>query len=88
MKPVDNVSINDPEAETLPSALPPASSPDPGFSHMLDEETSRKPHLPEAPRTPEMAKFNVHNLFNGQFPPPDSGAGYLFALISLNENTF
>jgi len=84
MDPADITPITDPSADAL-NALPPASSPDPGFSRLLDSATARKPFLENPPKTAEMAKYNVHNLLNGQFPPPDSGAGYLFAHISLNN---
>ncbi|MFP6868190.1 MAG: hypothetical protein VCE91_02365 [Nitrospinota bacterium] len=81
---VDITSITDTNGDAL-NAPPPASSPDPGFSRLLDSATGQKPSIEESPKTAEMAKFNLHNLLNGQFPPPDSGAGILYSHISLNN---
>lgn len=75
----------DTEGEMLPTAPRKAPSPEPGFSSILEGESTPKPYMPESEPTPAMAKFNVHNLLNGQFPPPDSGAGYLFTHIALND---
>lgn len=83
---MDLVINSDTDGEILPPAPPKAPSPEPGFSSILDSESAPKPYMIESAPTPAMAKYNVHNLLNGQYPPPDSGAGYLFAQISLNDD--
>ena len=80
---VDIKSITDTNGDAVNA--PPPVSPDPGFSRLLDSAAGQKPSIEESPTTAEMAKFNLHNLLNGQFPPPDSGAGILFTHISLNN---
>ncbi len=82
---MDLIVNSDTGGETLPPTPPKAPSPEPVFSSILEGEFTPKPYMVESAPTPAMAKFNVHNLLNGQYPPPDSGAGYLFAHISLNE---
>jgi hypothetical protein len=84
MSQVDLVPGANSDGDSAPVAGPAAPSPDPGFSRLLDEATSRKPYLAPSSPPPSVAKYNVRNLLNGQFPPPDSGAGYLFANIALN----
>jgi len=87
MGPQEFTSIPGPNLDA-PHSLSHTSSPEPGFSHLLDSATDRNPYLIDPPKTVEMAKFNVHNLLNGQYPPPDSGAGYLFSHVSLNNENF
>ena len=82
---MDLIINTDTDGQMLPPATPKAPSPEPGFSSILDSESTLKPYKIESEPTPAMAKYNVHNLLNGQYPPPDSGAGYLFTHISLNE---
>ncbi len=85
---IEAVPNSDPSAESLAEALKKQASPDPGFSRLLEESKSpRKPYVEESPTTPAMAKYNAHNLLNGQYPPPDSGAGYLFAVVALDNES-
>jgi len=50
------------------------------------EEASPQPSAPEPPPVPaSIERFNSMNLLNGQFPPPDSGAGYLFITVALKN---
>jgi hypothetical protein len=84
--PVDLIVSSDTGGEMLPPASPKAPSPEPVFSSILESVSTPKPYMIESAPTPAMAKFNVHNLLNGQYPPPDSGAGYLFTHISLNSD--
>ena len=85
MSQADLISGANPGEDSALVAGPAAPSPDPGFSRLLDDATSQKPYLAAPPSTPAVTSYNVRNLLNGQFPPPDSGAGYLFANIALNE---
>jgi hypothetical protein len=88
MSEIESVPNADPDAESLAQALKKQASPDPGFSRLLEEnESPRKPYVEESPTTPAMAKYNAHNLLNGQYPPPDSGAGYLFTIVVLDNES-
>ncbi len=62
--------------------IPPSASPDPAFSRIMNEAASAA-ETPEAPLLPSAETYNAHNLLNGRFPPPDSGAGYTFTIVSL-----
>jgi hypothetical protein len=57
----------------------------PGIFANAGQRDRKTPYMTPRPKTPEIAKFNAHNLLNGQFPPPDSGAGYLFSYIAMNN---
>ncbi len=88
MPEIETTSNTDPSAKTLAEALKKQASPDPGFSRLLEESKSpRRPYVEEPPTTPAIAKYNAHNLLNGQYPPPDSGAGYLFAVVALDNES-
>ena len=53
---VDITSITDTNGDAL-NAPPPASSPDPGFSRLLDSATGQKPSIEESPKTAEMGEI-------------------------------
>ena len=86
MPQIEDVPNADPSAESLVEALKKQASPDPGFSRLLEEsESSRRPYVEKSRPTPAIAKYNAHNLLNGQYPPPDSGAGYIFTTVALDN---
>lgn len=62
--------------------VPPSASPDPAFSRIMADAMNTA-ETPEAPPLPATETYNSHNLLNGRFPPPDSGAGYTFTTVSL-----
>jgi hypothetical protein len=72
--------ISTPEISS--GALSPSASPDPAFSRIMGE-AMKSPSSHESSSSPTTISFNANNLLNGQFPPPDSGAGYTFTTVSL-----
>ncbi len=88
MSQIEAVPNADTGAESMAEALKAQASPDPGFSRLLEEsESPRRPYVEESRPTPAMAKYNAHNLLNGQYPPPDSGAGYMFAIVAIDNES-
>ena len=65
--------------------VPPSASPDPAFSRIMNEAINAA-ETAEAPLLPATKTYNSHNLLNGRYPPPDSGAGYTFTTVSLRAN--
>lgn len=64
------------------------ASPDPGFSRIMDDALlAAEATQPNAPAA-ATAVFNAYNLLNGQYPPPDSGAGYTFTTVALHADPF
>ena len=74
-------------------ASPPAPRPsggagDFGFAGMLDEAGAPADSPGARDRSPAVNAYNALNLLNGRFPPPDSGAGFLFTVVAImNEET-
>ncbi|MEE9275337.1 MAG: hypothetical protein V3V62_08535 [bacterium] len=54
------------------------------FSSMLKEEAASLEQI-ERNVPPEVISFNVRNLFGGQYPPPDSGAGFFHITLALMD---
>ena len=65
--------------------VPLSASPDPAFSRIMNEAMNAVEPA-ETPLLPATKLYNSHNLLNGQFPPPDSGAGYTFTTVSLRND--
>ena len=36
--------------------------------------------------SPSVTAYNSLNLLNGKFPPPDSGAGFIFTVVTLQQD--
>ncbi len=73
-----------PGAEAPSRDVPPSASPDPAFSRIMADAMNTT-ETPDAPPLPATEVYNSHNLLNGQYPPPDSGAGYTFTAVSLRD---
>lgn len=68
--------------EISSEALSTSASPDPAFSRIMND-AMESIDSPDSSSSPSTISFNANNLLNGQFPPPDSGAGYTFTAVSL-----
>ncbi len=85
MSEINQVDGPHPNPEIPSRDVPPSASPNPAFSRIMNDAMSAA-ELPEAPLLPSATEiFNARNLLNGQFPPPDSGAGYTSTHISLQD---
>lgn len=88
--PVEFISV---EGQGPLPALPSAQAQrkgDFGFAALLDAAGAPGGEAaePDAP-SQAVAAYNVLNLLNGRFPPPDSGAGFLFTVVAMkNEAAF
>jgi len=70
----------------IPSpGVPPSASPDPAFSRIMDDAVNAA-EPDETPLLLATKTYNSHNLLNGRYPPPDSGAGYTFTTVSLKAD--
>ncbi|MEK6709636.1 MAG: hypothetical protein AABZ64_03575 [Nitrospinota bacterium] len=68
-----------------PPAQPPAGGAgDTGFQRVLDEASAGEAGDPGGAASAVRA-YNAVNLLNGKFPPPDSGAGFLFTVVAMNQ---
>ncbi|OGL60916.1 MAG: hypothetical protein A3J27_09650 [Candidatus Tectomicrobia bacterium RIFCSPLOWO2_12_FULL_69_37] len=72
------------KAASLPAPPPARSGGDFGFAELLDAaraggEDARSP-------SPSVTAYNSLNLLNGKFPPPDSGAGFIFTVVTLQQD--
>lgn len=71
------------QAPAAPPAQPPAGGAgDTGFQRMLDEASAGETEDPGGTASTVRA-YNAMNLLNGKFPPPDSGAGFLFTMVAI-----
>ncbi|MBI3025900.1 MAG: hypothetical protein HYY66_09580 [Candidatus Tectomicrobia bacterium] len=74
------------EKPASPPARPPAGGAgDFGFSDFLDAAgASAEGGEPRARALPSsVTAYNSLNLLNGKFPPPDSGAGFIFTVVAI-----
>jgi hypothetical protein len=72
-------------AGASPAAPPARGAGGPAFSELLDAIAAEggEPQ-PQGP-SPTVTAYNTLNLLNGRFPPPDSGAGFLFTVVAMHQ---
>ena len=66
------------------AAQPPAGrAGDFGFAGLLDAASAAYGNGGAEPPSPAVTAYNSLNLLNGKFPPPDSGAGFIFTVVAI-----
>lgn len=82
MSHIHPLAVGNSREETTTGRVSPSPSPDPAFSRIMDEAMNAG-DLPDPPLLPARESYITHSLLNGQYPPPDSGAGFTFTAVSL-----